>query len=59
MSDPDNSGYTRLLVDPGLEFGFGRRTTRHADIGLPVYQDVRGNQLVAPTLVKVVLSRRF
>jgi hypothetical protein len=58
-SDPDNSGYTRLLADPGVELGFGRSTTLHADVGLPVFQDVRGDQLVAPALVKVVLSRRF
>jgi hypothetical protein len=58
-AEPENTGYTRLIVDPGVELGFGRRTTLHADVGLPVYQDMRGDQLVAPALVKVVLSRRF
>jgi hypothetical protein len=58
-SDPDNSGYTRVLAEPGVEFRFARKTTLHADVGLPVYQDVRGNQLVAPALFKLVLSRSF
>jgi hypothetical protein len=58
-ADPENSGYTRLVADPGVELAFGRRTTLHADVGLPVYQHMRGDQLVAPALVKVVLSRRF
>ena len=58
-AEPENSGYIRLVVDPGVELGFGRRATLHADVGLPIYQDVRGDQLVAPALVKMVLSRRF
>ncbi len=57
-ADPANTGYERLLVTPGLEFGYGAETL-DADVGLPVYQNVRGNQLVAPVLFQVVLSHAF
>jgi hypothetical protein len=57
-ADPSNSGYKRVFVSPGLEFDLGRfRFNAEAD--LPVYQNVTGNQLVAPILVKFVLSRSF
>jgi len=31
----------------------------YADVEIPVFQDYRGNQLVASALVKVVLSYHF
>ena len=55
---PANTGYERVLVTPGLEFSSGAETL-DADIGIPVYQNVRGNQLVAPVLFQVVLSHAF
>ncbi len=57
-ADPANTGYERLLVSPGVEFSYGAETL-DADVGLPVYQNVRGNQLVAPVLFQVVLSHAF
>jgi hypothetical protein len=57
-ADPINSGYERLLIAPGVEF----RTAAwklYGDVELPLYQRVNGNQLVAPLLFKVILSRSF
>ncbi|HEY3813869.1 MAG TPA: hypothetical protein VGL66_11640 [Caulobacteraceae bacterium] len=57
-ADPLNSGYDRLMVSPGLEFN--AKTWRlYGDVELPVWQRVNGNQLVAPALMKVTLSRSF
>lgn len=57
-ADPDDSGYKRLLVSPGIEVS---KDSWHlyADVALPVYQDVTGNQLTAPLLLKVNLSHDF
>lgn len=57
-ANPGNSGYERLLVSPGVEFMLGSNRL-DADVALPVYQHVRGNQLVAPMLLQVVVSRDF
>ncbi len=54
-ADPDNSGYSRLLLAPGIEVGF-RSFTLHAEVDLPVYQNVIGNQLVAPALIKTSIA---
>ena len=55
---PGDSGYERILLAPGLEahwhpFKF------YADVELPVYARVNGNQLVAPVLFKLSLSTMF
>ncbi|MGH8373072.1 MAG: hypothetical protein ACRETO_10085 [Gammaproteobacteria bacterium] len=57
-ASPDNSGYNRLLIAPGLEFDSGAFRL-YADIELPVYQHVTGNQLVATRQYKLVLSYKF
>jgi hypothetical protein len=57
-SDPQNSGYQRLLLSPGLEVNF-KKTMLYADVEIPVYDNVRGNQLVAPALYKVMVSYKF
>ncbi len=57
-ADPENTGYTRLLLAPGLDFGF-RNLVWHAEIALPVYQNVTGNQLVAPVLFKTSIAYLF
>lgn len=54
----NDTGYTRLALTPGLEFDFGK-TAFHADLGLPVYQTVNGDQLVPSTLFKLTVSRKF
>jgi hypothetical protein len=55
IGDPANTGYTRLLLSPGLKADFG---TWHlySDIEVPVAQTVNGNQLVAPIAVKLIAS---
>lgn len=55
---PDDSGYERVLVAPGIEFNF-HPVTIYADVEIPVYQNVRGNQLVAPALFKLTASYMF
>ena len=57
-SDPDNSGYTRALIAPGLELRHGLWRA-YADVAIPLQQHVGGNQLVAPALYKLILSRAF
>jgi hypothetical protein len=57
-SDSANSGYERLLLSPGVEFHI-HPVKVYADVELPVFQNVNGNQLVAPVLVKVNVSYMF
>ena len=53
--DPANTGYTRALLTPGLELDAGR-VRLYADFSSAVYTNVSGNQLVARTTYKVVVS---
>jgi hypothetical protein len=55
---PDSTGYTRLLVSPGVEVRFDSWKL-YGDVELPVYQHVNGNQLIAPAAFKFVLSYGF
>ncbi|HEX4299278.1 MAG TPA: hypothetical protein VH327_00250 [Gammaproteobacteria bacterium] len=57
-ADPPDSGYLRFLAAPGLELDTGRMKF-YADVEFPVYQDVNGNQLVAPRAYKLILSYSF
>ena len=57
-SATDDSGYQRVLLSPGLEFNF-HPVKVYADVEIPVYQNMRGNQLVAPALFKVTASYMF
>jgi hypothetical protein len=57
-ANPDNSGYQRILLSPGVEFHL-HPVKLYADVELPVYQNVTGNQVVAPVLFKVSLSYMF
>jgi len=57
-SEPGNTGYTRILIAPGLELRHGQWRA-YADVAIPVQQHVSGNQLVAPALYKLILSRAF
>ncbi len=57
-ADPENSGYQKLLLSPGIEMNY-KKTMLYADVALPVYQHTRGNQLVAPALFKVMAAYRF
>jgi hypothetical protein len=53
-----NSGYTRLLLSPGLEVHI-HPIKIYADIEIPVFQDFNGNQLAAPYLFKLSVSYMF
>jgi hypothetical protein len=57
-SEPENTGYTRTLIAPGLELRQGPWRA-YADIAFPVQQNVSGNQLVPPAYFKLILSRAF
>ncbi|HMM58108.1 MAG TPA: hypothetical protein PKD77_11060 [Rudaea sp.] len=52
---PDNTGYSRLLAAPGLELRV-KRLRVFADIEAPLWQNVRGNQLIAPWQAKLTIS---
>lgn len=57
-NDGINSGYTRLLLSPGIEVHL-HPVILYADVEVPVFEHVAGNQLVAPVLFKVNLSFMF
>lgn len=57
-ADPANTGYERVLVSPGVELEVGN-VSLYADVALPVYQDVNGNQLVAQDLITVRMACNF
>jgi hypothetical protein len=53
-----NSGYQRIMLSPGMEFDM-HPVSFYADVEVPVFQDFRGNQVVAPWLVKASVSYHF
>ncbi|HWU25804.1 MAG TPA: hypothetical protein VN154_05320, partial [Rhizomicrobium sp.] len=56
--NPQNTGYSRLLVAPGV--AIGRDAWKlYADVEVPVYQHMNGNQLIAPVAVKFIASYNF
>jgi hypothetical protein len=57
-SNPVASGYQRILLSPGIELHL-HPMMLYADVELPVYEHVTGNQVVAPALFKLVVSFQF
>ena len=57
-ANPDNSGYERVLLSPGIEFHI-HPVKIYADVEIPVFQNFTGNQLAAPVLFKVSMSYMF
>jgi hypothetical protein len=55
---PNDTGYTRWLVSPGIEMAAGNARV-YADVALPLYTNARGNQLFASELWKVNVSYYF
>ena len=53
-----DTGYSRLLVSPGLEVAKGKVRV-YADVALPLYTNARGNQLFANELWKLNGSYHF
>ena len=58
LANSVGSGYQRLLVAPGLEYDAGSFKF-YADLEVPVYQDVNGNQLVARRQYKLIMAYKF
>jgi hypothetical protein len=57
-ANPQNSGYQRILLSPGIEFD--KHPFRvYADAELPALNDVVGQQLISQCLVKVNVSYMF
>jgi len=54
----ENSGYSRILLSPGIEVHL-HPVKFYADVEVPVFDHVNGNQLVAPVLFKMSLSYMF
>ncbi len=50
--DSQNSGYTRYIATPGVQIDL-HKVSIYMDVGVPVYTDTTGNQLVAPLLWKL------
>ena len=57
-ASPQNTGYQRVLLSPGIEFDI-HPFRIYADAELPVINSVVGQQLVSQCLVKVNLSYMF
>jgi hypothetical protein len=57
-ANPDNSGYQRLMLSPGIEFHI-HPVKIYADAEFPVFQHFTGNQLAAPVLFKLSMSFMF
>ena len=57
-ADPDNSGYERIMLSPGIEFHI-HPVKIYADAEIPVYQYFTGSQLAAPVLFKISVSYMF
>jgi hypothetical protein len=57
-SSSPNSGYTRVLVSPGVEIHI-HPVTIYADVEVPVFVHVAGDQLVAPYMFKCSISYMF
>jgi len=57
-ANSENSGYQRILLSPGVEFHI-HPVKFYADVELPVFQNVTGNQVVAPVLFKASVSFMF
>ena len=57
-ADPAASGYQRILLSPGIEVDV-HPFMFYADVELPVYQNVTGDQLTGSFLIKASVSFRF
>jgi hypothetical protein len=57
-ADTPNTGYSRVLLSPGVDVGVGNWIV-HAEADLPVYENVVGNQLTAPVLVRASIAYEF
>jgi hypothetical protein len=57
-ANTDNTGYDRILIAPGAEVKLGIIRV-YTDVEFPIFQHVTGNQVVAPVLLKTIVSYDF
>jgi hypothetical protein len=57
-AEPDDTGYTRTLIAPGLEYDLAPWRI-YGEVELPIHQHVNGQQLVAPAAFKLVIGFAF
>lgn len=58
LAAANDTGYSRLLLAPGVEFGLSQ-VRLYADVGFRLYQYTTGEQLVASQFYKVNLAYHF
>jgi hypothetical protein len=58
QSSTEGSGYDRLLIAPGIKINISN-IRLNANVALPIYQHVNGNQLISPALFKLSASYSF
>ena len=54
----EQSGYQRLLISPGLEYDVND-IKLYGDVEVPIFQNMNGNQLTAPFLLKFIVGYNF
>ena len=59
LGHPEDSGYTRAYIAPGVELDVGARARFYLDVSRAAYSNMSGNQLVARTLFKANVSVGF
>ena len=57
-ANPQNSGYTRIMIAPGAEIKVGP-VRLYGDVELPLFQNFNGNQVTSPVLFKTIVSYDF
>jgi hypothetical protein len=57
-ANPSNSGYSRLLISPGVEYDINA-IKLYGDVEIPIYQHINGNQLVSPVQFKFIVGYSF
>ena len=57
-SNAPDSGYSRLLISPGLEYDVNN-IELYGDVEIPVYQNFNGNQLISPVQLKFIVGYKF
>ena len=55
---PEDTGYTRLLISPGVEYDINQ-ISLYGDVEVPIYQNVNGNQITAPVMFKLMVGYKF
>ncbi len=55
-ASPENTGYERLYLSPGIEVKFSKRIQLYGSVKIPLVTHVTGYQLVAPALVDVTVG---